>query len=147
MAGQGLAADKTGRLYGVSGNGSFNGTTDFGESVFKIRYRPATTTAAASLRITSWWAPYSDAARLGQDPTRSSPDLPADDKLAGVRRAFRADADAGERHAASPPLEGAREVMNTDENTGKPVKLVYPKVDGAGGADLRTRIWGPPAAL
>ncbi len=127
MAGQGLAADKTGRLYGVSGNGSFNGTTDFGESVFKIRYRPATTTAAASLRITSWWAPYSDAARLGQDPTRSSPDLPADDKLAGVS-APSEQMRMPVNGMRPPALEGARELMNTDENTGKPVKLVYPKV-------------------
>jgi hypothetical protein len=127
MAGQGLAADRTGRLYGVSGNGSFNGTTDFGESVFKMRYRPATATTAASLSVTSRWAPYSDAARLGQDPTRSSPNLAPDDKLAGVSapsEQMRMPVN-GMRPLA---LEGAKEVTNTDENTGKPVKLVYPKI-------------------
>jgi hypothetical protein len=38
MAGQGLAADAQGFLYGISGNGSYHGVFDFGECVFKIQY-------------------------------------------------------------------------------------------------------------
>ena len=44
MGGQGLAADAAGFLYGVTGNGSFNGVTDFGETIFKastLRLQPA----------------------------------------------------------------------------------------------------------
>src|SRR6202000_587688 len=51
MAGQGLAADANGYLYGVSGNGSYNGTTDFGECVFKIQYIPPPAPAAARIRV------------------------------------------------------------------------------------------------
>src|SRR5260370_18394726 len=127
MAGQGLAADRAGDLYGVSGNGSFNGTTDFGESVFKIRYQPAAGTTAASLSVVSRWSPYSDAARLGQDPTSSSPDLAPDDKLAGVS-APSEQMRMPVNGMRPPALEGAREVTNTDENTREPVKLGYPKV-------------------
>ena len=127
MAGQGLAADRAGDLYGVTGNGSFNGTTDFGESVFKIRYQPAAGAAPASLKVVSRWSPYSDAARLGQDPTLSSPDLAPDDKLAGVS-APSEQMRMPVNGMRPPALEGAREVMNRDVNTGKPVKLVYPRI-------------------
>jgi hypothetical protein len=139
MAGQGLAADAAGDLYGVSGNGSFNGSTDFGESVFKIRYQPAAGTTPASLKVISRWSPYSDAARVGQDPTLSSPALAPDDKLAGVS-APSEQMRMPVNGMRPPALAGAREVMNTDENTGKPVKLVYPKITpqerGFGDEDL-----------
>jgi hypothetical protein len=127
MAGQGLAADAAGNIYGVSGNGSFDGLTDFGESVFKIRYKPAAGTAPASLRVISRWAPYSDAARIGQDPTLATPALAADDKLSGVSapsEAMRMPVNGMQPRA----LTGATVVTNVDENTGKPVQLVYPKI-------------------
>lgn len=85
MAGQGLAADKAGFLYGVSGNGSYNGTNDFGESVFKIQYQPPTSATPAWMRVVDAWSPYSDAGRIGQNAQLSSPTiaLPAT-KMAGV---------------------------------------------------------------
>ncbi len=127
MAGQGLAADKDGFLYGVSGNGSFNGTTDFGESVFKLQYKPATGNTPASLRVVSRWSPYSDAARLGLKPTLTSPQLAPNSKLSGVS--------APSEQMKMPvngmmprSLKDARTVDSTDENTGKPVQLVFPKL-------------------
>ena len=127
MAGQGLSADNDGSIYGVSGNGSFNGTSDFGESIFKLAYQPPTGTTAASLRVISWWSPFSDAGRLGQDPTLSAPGLPADDKLAGVSapsEAMRMPVNG----MRPPALAGAKVVTTKDVNTGKAVQLVYPQV-------------------
>jgi hypothetical protein len=127
MAGQGLAADKAGDVYGVSGNGSYDGVTDFGESVFKVRYQPAAGTTPASLRVISRWAPYSDAARIGQDPTLASPTLAADDKLSGVSapsEEMRMPVNGMQPRA----LAGATVVTHVDEHTGKPVQLVYPKI-------------------
>jgi hypothetical protein len=127
MAGQGLAADNDGFLYGVTGNGSFNGTSDFGESVFKIQYQPAVGNTAASLRVVSRWAPYSDAARMGLNPTLTSPQLAPSNKLAGVSapsEEMRMPVNGMRARA----LEDARIVNTTDENTGKPVQLVYPKL-------------------
>lgn len=127
MAGQGLSADKDGYLYGVTGNGSYNGVSDFGECVFKILYQPPVGTTPASLRVISRWAPYSDSARLGKNPTLSSPMLPPSDKLAGVSapsEAMRMPVNGMKPRA----MVGAKVVNSIDSNTGKPVQLVYPKI-------------------
>lgn len=78
MSGQGLAADAAGNLYGVTGNGSFDGATDFGESVLKLQYN------GSALKVSDWWSPYSDAARVGQDPTLVTPRIAPSNKLAGT---------------------------------------------------------------
>ncbi len=85
MGGQGLAADAKGYLYAITGNGSFDGGQDFGESFVKIQYEPRTGGGAAWLRVVDWWTPYSDAGRIGENPQLSAPTakLPAA-KLAGV---------------------------------------------------------------
>jgi hypothetical protein len=127
MAGQGLAADKDGFLYGVSGNGSFNGTSDFGETVFKVQYTPASGNTAAQLKVVSRWSPYSDAARMGLKPTLASPRMAMRNKLSGVSapsEQIRMPVNGMKARA----LEDARVVTNNDENTGKPVELVYPKL-------------------
>jgi hypothetical protein len=83
MAGSGLCADSQGNLYGVTGNGDFDGVNDFSECVFRAHYTPATSTAKAKLAIVDWWAPYTDAGRLGENPTQTTATkLPG--KLAGV---------------------------------------------------------------
>jgi len=124
MAGQGLAADKDGYLYGVSGNGSFNGTTDFGETVFKVQYTPAAGAVKASLKVVSRWSPYSDAARKGLDPTLASPRMALPKKLAGVSAPSEEIRPVNAMKAQA--LQNARVVTNNDENTGKPVELMYP---------------------
>src|SRR5271170_5503042 len=40
MAGSGLCADDKGYIYGMTGNGSFDGVSDWGETVFKAKYTP-----------------------------------------------------------------------------------------------------------
>jgi hypothetical protein len=76
MGGQGLAVDSQGFLYAITGNGDFDGTTQFGESFIKIRYTPPSGATPASLNVVDHWTPYLDLVRSGQEK------LPAG-KLAG----------------------------------------------------------------
>jgi hypothetical protein len=66
MAGQGLAADDQGFLYAITGNGDFDGKTQFGESFVKVQYTPAAGGAAASLKVVDHWTPWTDLVRAGQ---------------------------------------------------------------------------------
>jgi hypothetical protein len=68
MGGQGLIADSQGFLYAITGNGDFDGTTQFGESFIKIRYTPPPVGAVlGSLAIVDHWTPYLDLVRSGQE--------------------------------------------------------------------------------
>ena len=67
MGGQGLSADSQGLLYAVTGNGDFDGITQFGESFIKIRYTPPIGVHPASLAIVDHWTPYLDLVRSGQE--------------------------------------------------------------------------------
>lgn len=84
MAGQGLSSDAAGYLYGTTGNGGFDGVTDFAECIFQVQYKPPTATSKASLSVVNWWSPYSDAGRVGQNPTWPAPNQPLQNKLSGV---------------------------------------------------------------
>jgi hypothetical protein len=66
---QGLAADSQGFLYCMTGNGAFDGVTEFGESFIKLRYTPPGGNVKGKLMAVDWWAPFSDAGRAGEDPT------------------------------------------------------------------------------
>jgi len=66
MGGQGLAADSQGFLYGITGNGDFDGRTQFGESFVKIKYTPPAGGVAGSLKVVDHWTPWTDFARSGQ---------------------------------------------------------------------------------
>ena len=65
QAGGGLAADAQGLLYAMTGNGNFDGVTDFGESFVKLRYTPPKGNQPASLAVVDWWTPWTDAQRVG----------------------------------------------------------------------------------
>lgn len=79
MAGQGLSSDKDGFIYAMTGNGGFDGITDFGESFIRLKFTPGNQTTGASLSIVDWWSPFSDSGRVGIDPTL--PDIPGGTKL------------------------------------------------------------------
>lgn len=123
MGGQGLAADSKGYLYGVTGNGSFDGVRDFGESIVKVRYTPPAA-SAASLTVVSWWSPYSDAGRTGQAGAREM-----EQKLSGVSAPSEAVRPVGAGMNVS--LANARVVMQQNAQ-GKPVKLIYPRLANNG---------------
>lgn len=66
MGGQGLAADDQGFLYAITGNGDFDGKTQWGESFVKVKYTPASGETPASLKVVEHWTPWMDLARSGQ---------------------------------------------------------------------------------
>jgi hypothetical protein len=123
MGGQGLAADAQGFLYGVTGNGSFDGVNDFAESILKIQYTPPAPPTPASLKIVSWWSPYSDTARSpGGYP---GPTSPAAIKPAGISAP--SEAVRPVNAAMAPSMKNAR-VVTTKNKQGKAVRLVYPRI-------------------
>jgi hypothetical protein len=69
MAGQGLAADSDGFLYALTGNGSFDGITEFGESFIKLQYTPPSGATPGSIVVADWWSPFSDSGRAGGSQT------------------------------------------------------------------------------
>lgn len=74
MAGQGPAADTDGDIYLITGNGDFDGVSQWGESFLKLKYTPP---PSASLKVVDHWTPWTDLARSGgQKPTNT--------RLAGV---------------------------------------------------------------
>jgi hypothetical protein len=65
MSGAGPAIQSDGSIWVVTGNGEFDGKVDFGESVVRLRYTPASANAKASLKVTGWWTPWTDDGRTG----------------------------------------------------------------------------------
>ncbi len=59
QAGQGPAADDHGNLYVMTGNGAWDGQTDFGNSFLKLSYTPPNAPiGAGSLTLIDWWTPF-----------------------------------------------------------------------------------------
>jgi hypothetical protein len=61
------------KLYLMTGNGAFNPPTDLGECLVELQYDPSVAFAPARIHVTDWFAPFSDAARAGDDPTLPQP--------------------------------------------------------------------------
>jgi hypothetical protein len=78
QAGQGLVCDPTSMYcYAETGNGDFDGMTQWGESLIQLQYTPPTATTPAALTINKGFSPWTDFERSGQDQ------VPAN-KLAGI---------------------------------------------------------------
>ena len=77
MAGQGPAADLQGNLYVITGNGDFDGLTQWGESFLKLKYTPASAGVKARIAVVDHWTPWTDMARSGGQAAPAG-------KLAGV---------------------------------------------------------------
>jgi PQQ enzyme repeat len=71
-SGGGPAADSVGDIYVVTGNGDFDGVTDFSESIVKLRYTPAGPGHTASIIPIDWWTPWTDDGRTGGKPEGES---------------------------------------------------------------------------
>jgi PQQ enzyme repeat len=76
-SGGGPAADAEGNIYVLTGNGDFDGVTDFGESIVKLRYTPPRANGVASLTVVDWWTPWCDTGRTGGNPEGESAKHPA----------------------------------------------------------------------
>ena len=78
---QGPSMDTDGYLYAMTGNGAFDGITDFGECIFKLKYTPAAAGVEASITIVDWFSPFSDTGRVAGTEYQTLADLsllPAD---------------------------------------------------------------------
>jgi hypothetical protein len=124
MAGQGPAADTQGNLYLVTGNGDFDGVSQWGESFLKLKYTPPANGSAATLQVIEHWTPWTDLARAGQQA------LPAG-KIAGVSAPSAALKPVGS--GMEMPLKNAKLVAVTNDR-GVPTLLVYPQ--------MPTGVWG-----
>ena len=119
MAGAGLACDKDSDCYAITGNGDFDGISQWGESFIKIRYTPPAAGSAASINVIDHWTPWTDDARAG-----AANATPAN-KLAGMSMETEAVRPVG--GGMSMPMANARVVAGRDQR-GKPVLLVYPEL-------------------
>jgi outer membrane protein assembly factor BamB len=72
QAGAGLVADEQGFIYAMTGNGDFDGVTDFGESFVKLAYTNPRQGAHASLKVVDWWTPWTDTERTHGAPAVTS---------------------------------------------------------------------------
>jgi len=69
MSGAGPAIQSDGSIWVVTGNGAFDGKTDYGESVVRLNYTPPAKNTKGSLAVAGWWTPWTDEAREGEAPT------------------------------------------------------------------------------
>jgi hypothetical protein len=118
MAGQGAAADAQGNLYVLTGNGDFDGASQWGESFLKLTYTPPSGGSSGSLKVADHWTPWTDLTRTGQQA------VPAV-KMAGMSAPSEALKPVG--GGMNMPLKNAKLVgMISDQ--GIPTLLVYPNM-------------------
>jgi hypothetical protein len=125
MAGQGPAADAQGNLYLITGNGDFDGVSQWGESFLKLKYTPPSTGSAATLTVVDHWTPWTDFGRTGQkqtDATRmQAGNTPSD--VSAPSEAVKRPVNSG----MSVPLKNAKLVPMVNDQ-GVPIILVFPQM-------------------
>jgi hypothetical protein len=77
MAGAGPVLLPNGDLAFFTGNGDFDGASDFAESLVRLRYVPASGGAAARFEVVDWWTPFTDDGRTGGNPEGEGPPMPS----------------------------------------------------------------------
>jgi len=125
MGGQGAVADAQGFLYVTTGNGDFDGSSQWGESFLKLKYTPSSGAVPATLQVVDHWTPWMDLVRSGQ---AAAPAM----KLAGVSAPSEAIKPVG--GGMSIPLKNATLVTNVNER-GMPVLLVFPQMASGNWSD------------
>ncbi len=125
MAGQGPAADPAGYLYLMTGNGDFDGATQWGESVLKLKYTPPVGATAGSLQVIDHWTPWTDLQRSGQ---QAAPAV----KMAGMSAPSEALKPVGS--GMNMKFKGAKVVTMKDDQ-GATVRLVYPQMASGAWSD------------
>jgi hypothetical protein len=126
MAGQGVVADSQGNLYVLTGNGDFDGLSQWGESFLKLKYSPPSGGNPATLAVVDHWTPWTDFARAGQKQQLTA-------KLAGVSapsQALQRPVNGG----MSMALKDAKLVATVNDQ-GTPTVLVFPKMASGNWSD------------
>jgi hypothetical protein len=125
MAGQGAVADAQGSLYVTTGNGDFDGVSQWGESFLKLKYTPPLGGVPATLQVVEHWTPWTDLARSGQ---AAKPAV----KLAGVSAPSEAITPVGGRMSIA--LKNAKLVAMVGDQ-GTPILLVFPQMAAGNWSD------------
>ncbi len=120
MGGQGLIADANGFLYALTGNGDFDGATQWGESFIKVKYTPSTTGVPANLKVVDHWTPWTDLVRSGQAPKPAM-------KLSGMSAPSEAAKPVG--GGMNMSMKDAKLVAQVNDR-GVPTLLVFPMATG-----------------
>jgi hypothetical protein len=126
MAGSGVACDANQDCYAMTGNGGFDGVSQWGESFIKIRYTPPHAGQDASFKVVDHWTPWTDQARSGAANAQPA------GKLAGESLESEAVRPVGA--GMSMPIAKSRVEARLD-NQGKPVLLVWPQLSPAARTD------------
>jgi hypothetical protein len=100
----GLVADAEGFIYAMTGNGTFDAEVDFAESFVKLRYVPPTETAAGSLSIADWWAPFCDVMRTEPETGPEIEDMPLASNYRAVTGAMGGDPWSDQDLGSAGPL-------------------------------------------
>jgi hypothetical protein len=125
MAGQGAAADAQGFLYVLTGNGDFDGASQWGESLLKLKYTPSSGGVPAKLEVVDHWTPWTDLVRSGQAAAPAG-------KLAGV---------SAPSEAIRPVNGGMNMALNNAKrlemigDRGTPIVLVFPDMASGNWSD------------
>jgi hypothetical protein len=125
MAGQGAAADAQGFLYLLTGNGDFDGVSQWGESFLKLKYKAPSAGTPGKLQVVDHWTPWTDLARSGQRAVAAG-------KMAGMSAPSEAIRPVG--GGMSTSLKGAKWVTNTSDQ-GTAVRLAYPEMASGAWSD------------
>jgi hypothetical protein len=125
MAGQGAVADAQGNLYVLTGNGDFDGVSQWGESFLKLKYTPPSGGAPATLQVVDHWTPWTDLVRTGQ---AAAPAM----RLAGMSAASEAIKPVG--GGMSIALKDAKLVPMVSDQ-GIPTLLVFPQIASGNWSD------------
>src|SRR6201996_1174503 len=125
MAGQGPAVDGQGNIFVTTGNGDFDGISQWGESFLKLSYTPAKDGKAAALRVVDHWTPWTDIGRTGMKAAATM-------KPAGISAPSEALKPVGSQMNMS--FKDAH-VVGTINDQGAPTLLVYPQMANGAWAD------------
>lgn len=125
MAGQGAVADAAGFLYVLTGNGDFDGVSQWGESFLKLKYTPPSGGVPAKLQVVDHWTPWTDFARTGQMAKPAN-------KLAGMSAPSEAMKPVGSGMSMS--LKNAK-LLSMVNDRGTPILLVFPDMASGNWSD------------
>jgi hypothetical protein len=126
MAGQGIAADSEGNLYVLTGNGEFDGVSQWGESFLKLHYWPPVGGASGRLAVVDHWTPWTDLDRSGQSMapagTMAGMSMPSEQSRRPVGASM------------TMPITDAT-LKATRDTAGNPLLLVFPHMPTGTWAD------------
>ena len=111
--------------YVLTGNGDFDGASQWGESFLKLKYTPSSGGVPAKLEVVDHWTPWTDLVRSGQAAAPAG-------KLAGV---------SAPSEAIRPVNGGMNMALNNAKrlemigDRGTPIVLVFPDMASGNWSD------------